>query len=113
MLGEAQISKGKKRMKKPPASSRPLVYETREGVELGKAPSPFRIPTSLSICLKVTGRYFRGKHGSEPDLPQKPFSHMLLLICHRYLAKPQGFLRAGELEGRDLIPVTIDGLEVS
>lgn len=44
MLGAAQISKGKERVKKPPASSRPLVYLTRQGMGLGKAPLSFQDP---------------------------------------------------------------------
>lgn len=46
MLGAAQSSKGKERVKKPPASSRPLVYQTREGMGLGKAPPSPGAPRS-------------------------------------------------------------------
>jgi hypothetical protein len=93
MLGAAQISKGKERVKKPPASSRPLLStKLRREWGWGKHLSPFRIPTGLSVCLG------------------EPFSHRLLLLCHRqtdrHLAKPQGFLRAGEPQGRDLIPLS-------
>lgn len=50
MLGAAQISKGKERVKKSSASSRPLVYKTKEGMRLGKAPLSFENPYK-PFCL--------------------------------------------------------------
>lgn len=71
VLGAARVSKEKERTKKQViglASSKPLVYQTREEWGWG-GPLSFQNPYSLSICLKVTGKHFRGRHGSELDLP--------------------------------------------